>query len=270
MVDRGELIAIVGASGSGQVDAAQHPVRAGRADRRHRPGRPATTCWRCRRASALTYRRHTVGFVWQQTGPQPAAVPDRARRTSTCRCAWPGTRPPARPRPRVDELLDLVGVGVLRRPAARADERRRAAAVRGRGGAWPTTPRCSSPTSRPASSTRRLRQQVFGALRDRQRRAGRDRRGRHPRPRRLRQVRRTVAIRDGRLLAEVRRTARLASDGVDRAGQPRSTRCSTGPAGCSCPQAFVDALELQATGSGSNLEPDHVEVHPTTTEEAPS
>ena len=39
VVDRGELLAIVGASGSGQVDAAQHPVRARRPDRRHRPRR---------------------------------------------------------------------------------------------------------------------------------------------------------------------------------------------------------------------------------------
>ena len=39
VVDRGELLAIVGASGSGKSTAAEHPLRPGRADRRHRPGR---------------------------------------------------------------------------------------------------------------------------------------------------------------------------------------------------------------------------------------
>ena len=45
-VERGELTAIVGASGLGQVDAARHPVRARRADRRLGQRSPGTTCSR--------------------------------------------------------------------------------------------------------------------------------------------------------------------------------------------------------------------------------
>jgi putative ABC transport system ATP-binding protein len=72
------------------------------------------------------------------------------------------------------------------------------------------------------------------------------------------QVRRTVAIRDGRTASEVRRSARVADDGshelvteeyalLDRAGRMQ------------LPAAFVDTLALRERVK-LNLEPDHVEV----------
>jgi putative ABC transport system ATP-binding protein len=72
------------------------------------------------------------------------------------------------------------------------------------------------------------------------------------------QVRRTVAIRDGRTASEVRRTARTAEDGstetvseeyavLDRSGRMQ------------LPAAFVEALSLRDRVR-LNLEPDHVEV----------
>ena len=72
------------------------------------------------------------------------------------------------------------------------------------------------------------------------------------------QVRRTVAIRDGRTASEVRRSARTGADGLeeivsqeyavlDRAGRMQ------------LPAAFVEALELRDRVQ-LTLEPDHVQV----------
>ena len=74
------------------------------------------------------------------------------------------------------------------------------------------------------------------------------------------QVRRTVAIRDGRTASEVRRSARVGADGVEEvvteeyAVLDRSGRLQL-------PAAFVDALGLRDRVR-LNLEPDHVEVRP--------
>jgi len=74
------------------------------------------------------------------------------------------------------------------------------------------------------------------------------------------QVRRTVAIRDGRTSSEVRRSTRLGADGVEElvteeyALLDRSGRMQL-------PAAFVEALSLRDRVK-LNLEPDHVEVRP--------
>jgi ABC-type glutathione transport system ATPase component len=80
------------------------------------------------------------------------------------------------------------------------------------------------------------------------------------------QVRRTVAIRDGRTAAEVRRSTRIGADGatehvteeyavLDRAGRLQ------------LPAAFVEELKLRDRVR-LNLEPDHVEVRPGHTEQS--
>ena len=80
----GEIVAIVGASGSGKSTLLQ--VLAGWTRRpRAGPGWPGTTCCDDSRGERVHYRRHVVGLRAAADRAQPGAVPDRARRSSTCR-----------------------------------------------------------------------------------------------------------------------------------------------------------------------------------------
>ena len=125
---------------------------------------------------------------------------------------------------------------------------------------WPTSPAvlfADEPTGELDEATAA---EVFGALRHGQRRAGRHRRGGDPRPRRRR-----AGPPDGRDPGRPDRLRDGAPHRQDDAGEhrdgPRSTRCWTGPAGCSCPTGSWRRCRC-ATGSGSSLEPDHVGVWP--------
>ena len=132
VIDRGELLAIVGASGSGKSTAAQHPVRAGRADRRHRPGgrvRPADHVGEA--AAALPPAHGRVRLAADRA--QPAAVPDRAGERGAADAAGPRVVRTGGPQAGAGAAGDGRG-RLLRGPAAGPDERRRAAAVRGGGG----------------------------------------------------------------------------------------------------------------------------------------
>ncbi len=116
-VERGELVAIVGASGSGKstlltiLSGLDMPTAGVGARRRARPARDD-------RRERVEYRRRSVGFVWQQTAPQPAALPHRARER---RAADDDRRGAAAAVARAAglELLDLLGVADCadRRPA---------------------------------------------------------------------------------------------------------------------------------------------------------
>ena len=115
LVDAGEMVAVVGASGSGKstllsVLAGQDAPTAGRV----RVGEWDLTAMS--RADRVTYRRSTVGFVWQQTARN--LVPHlTGAQNVTLPLALAGS--PRRERPaRAAELLDLVGVGhvAARRP----------------------------------------------------------------------------------------------------------------------------------------------------------
>ena len=117
--------------GVGQEHAPQHPGRARRAvggscrGRRSRPRRDGLA-----RADALPPPRHRLRLAADVA--QPAAVPDRARRTSPCR--WSSTAMSAADRDAfARELLDAGRPGRSGRPPAGADVRRGAAARRHRG-----------------------------------------------------------------------------------------------------------------------------------------
>ena len=125
LVEPGELVALVGASGSRQEHAPQRPRRArraiGRAGRRGRPpaggARPAGT-------DALPAPGDRLRLA--ADAPQPAAVPERARERRT---ADGVRRGPGRDRgTRARELLRQVGLERSGRPPAAAPVRRRAAA----------------------------------------------------------------------------------------------------------------------------------------------
>ncbi|BCB80765.1 ABC transporter ATP-binding protein [Phytohabitans flavus] len=251
VVDRGELLAIVGASGSGKstllnILSGLDVPTAGIA---RVAGVDLLTMSAKRR---LRYRRHMVGFVWQQTArnllpylsaKENVELPMRLARRRA------GTRPL--------ELLEMVGVAHCadRRPAQMSGGEQQRCAVAVAVANDPEVLFADEPTGELDEATAG---EVFGALRtinaelgvtivvvthDAQVAA---------------QVRRTVAIRDGRTASEVRRSARVADDGshelvteeyalLDRAGRMQ------------LPAAFVDALALRERVK-LNLEPDHVEV----------
>jgi putative ABC transport system ATP-binding protein len=255
VVDRGELVAIVGASGSGKstllnILSGLDVPTAGLAQV---AGNDLLGMSAKRR---LRYRRHVVGFVWQQTGRnllpyltalQNVELPMRlaGRRGS------PGER--------ARELLDLVGVGYCadRHPSQMSGGEQQRCAVAVAVANDPQVLFADEPTGELDEATGT---EVFGALRTINAELGvtivvvtHDETV-------ATQVRRTVAIRDGRTASEVRRTARLAADGthevvteeyavLDRAGRMQ------------LPAAFVEALSLRDRVK-LNLEPDHVEVRP--------
>ena len=148
-----------GPVGLRQVDAHAHPRRArppdvgdGRA-RRRRARRRSTT----RRLTEL--RRDKVGFVFQAFNLLPVLT---AEENILLPLSIAGRKPD---REWFDQLIDTVG---LRRPAdpppGRAVAAASSSASRSRA-RWPRGPRWSSPTSRPATSTRTPSTEVLELLR---------------------------------------------------------------------------------------------------------
>lgn len=251
IVDRGELLAIVGASGSGKstllnILSGLDVPTAGIA----RVGHYDLLTMSSRKR--LKYRRHMVGFVWQQTGRNLLPY-----LTATENIATPmklaGTRSSRAARKRALELLDMVAVGhcANRRPDQMSGGEQQRCAVALAVANDPEVLFADEPTGELDESTA---VEVFGALQTINAELGvtvvvvtHDANVSE-------QVRRTVSIRDGRLASEVRRTA--SHDGelvaeeyavLDRAGRMQ------------LPAHFVDTLELKDRVK-LNLEPDHVEV----------
>ena len=246
VVDRGELIAIVGASGSGKstllnILSGLDVPTAGIA----RVGHYDLLTMSSRKR--LRYRRHMVGFVWQQTSrnllPYLTAVENVA---TPMRLA--GTRSARAARKRALELLDMVAVGHCagRRPEQMSGGEQQRCAVALAVANDPEVLFADEPTGELDESTAA---EVFGALRTINAELGvtvvvvtHD-------DNVSSQVRRTVAIRDGRVASEVRRADGQAHEYavLDRAGRMQ------------LPAAFVAALELKDRVK-LDLEPDHVEV----------
>ncbi|MFI6820007.1 ABC transporter ATP-binding protein [Micromonospora sp. NPDC050187] len=256
VVDRGELVAIVGASGSGKstvlnILSGLDVPTAGIA---RVAGYDLLTMSARKR---LAYRRQTVGFVWQQTArnllPYLSAVENVAL---PMRLA--GRRGRAARR-RAADLLDMVGVGHCadRRPAGMSGGEQQRCAVAVAVANDPEVLFADEPTGELDESTAA---QVFGALRTINAELGvtvvvvtHDHAV-------ATQVRRTVAIRDGRTASEVRRSARLGADGVEElVTEEYAVLDRTGR--MQLPAAFVDALDLRDRVR-LTLEPDHVQVHP--------
>ena len=152
-VERGEMVALVGASGSGKstlltILAGLDTPTAGVA---RVAGHDLVAMTGGER---LDYQRRSVGFVWQQSArnllPYLSAaenIGDGARRRRG--------RPAEASARAADELLELLDVARRRRPPSGRAVGRTAAARRDRRSRSPTGRGCCSPTSRPASSTRR-------------------------------------------------------------------------------------------------------------------
>ncbi|MCM0677470.1 ABC transporter ATP-binding protein [Micromonospora phytophila] len=258
VIDRGELVAIVGASGSGKstllniLSGLDTPTA----------GIARVADYDLLNLSArrrLSYRRDMVGFVWQQTGrnllPYLTALENVELPMQLA--GRRGGRKARRQRAR--ELLDLVGVGYCadRRPGQLSGGEQQRCAVAVAVANDPEVLFADEPTGELDEATGA---EVFAALRTINAELGvtivvvtHDHAV-------AGQVRRTVAIRDGRTASEVRRTSRIDADGntelvseeyavLDRSGRMQ------------LPTPFVEALSLRDRVR-LNLEPDHVQVRP--------
>ncbi len=263
-VESGELTAVVGASGSGKstlltilsgldvptagsASVAGHDLLAMDAKER------------------TTYRRHTAGFVWQQTSRNLLPYLTGAENVAM---ALAVARSPRRLRAsRVDELLDLLEVGDVRDrlPAEMSGGQQQRVAIAVALANAPEVLFADEPTGELDEASSQL---VFDALRDVNERLGvtvlivtHDQRV-------SQQVRRTVQIRDGRLSTEVLRSSRLDEHGVER--QHAEEYAVLDRVGrLQLPEEYLTSLSLKDLVR-LELEPDHVKVHPTTTEGAPS
>lgn len=266
VVERGELVAIVGASGSGKstllnILSGLDVPTAGLA----RVGGFDLLNMSARRR--LSYRRHTVGFVWQQTARnllpylstvENVELPMRLAGGPVGERRRPGRARRAR-RERARELLELVGMGYAadRRPGELSGGERQRCAVAVAVANAPEVLFADEPTGELDEETSA---EVFGALRSLNAGLGvtivivTHDHGVSS------QVDRTVAIRDGRTSSEVRRTLLTTAEGgtelvteeyalLDRGGRLQ------------LPAAFVEALSMRDRVR-LTLEPDHVEIRP--------
>lgn len=254
LVDKGEMIAIVGQSGSGKstllnvLSGLDVPTA----------GAARVADWdllRMSHADRLTYRRSVVGFVWQQTARNLLPYLS-AKENVMMPMAFSGKGSRARAR-RASELLDAMGMGskAHRRPhqLSGGEQQRVSIAVALANG--PQVVFADEPTGELDSATG---DDVFEALRSANQDLGatvvvvtHDHAVSS-------QVQRTIAIRDGRTSTEVVRRTHMGADGVletlheeyavlDRAGRLQ------------LPREYRDALELRDRVR-LELEDDHVGV----------
>ncbi|MET7469634.1 ABC transporter ATP-binding protein [Micromonospora sp. NPDC005686] len=258
VIDRGELVAIVGASGSGKSTLLN--ILSGLDTPTAGTARVADyDLLSLSNKRRLAYRREVVGFVWQQTGrnllPYLTAL-ENVELPMKLAGRGGGRR---KRRERARELLDMVGVGYCadRRPGQMSGGEQQRCAVAVAVANDPEILFADEPTGELDEATGA---EVFAALRTinaelgvtivvvthDQAVAG--------------QVRRTVAIRDGRTASEVRRTARVTADGdTEMVSEEYAVLDRTGR--MQLPAPFVEALSLRDRVR-LNLEPDHVEVRP--------
>ncbi|HEX5740801.1 MAG TPA: ABC transporter ATP-binding protein [Pilimelia sp.] len=255
-VERSELLAVVGASGSGKSTLLN--ILSGLDTPTAGVARVADYDLLSMTArQRLRYRRHTVGFVWQQTARNLVAYLTAAENVALPVRLAGGRRRPAAARAR--ELLDLVGVGALadRRPAELSGGEQQRVAVAVAIANEPEVLFADEPTGELDEATA---DEVFAALRTLNAALGTTVVVVTHDPAVAGQVRRTVAIRDGRTAAEMRRTTRTGDDGstetvsqeyavLDRAGWMQ------------LPAEYVAALSL-SDRVRLDLERDHVQVRP--------
>ena len=261
-VDTGEMVAVVGASGSGKSTLLSILA-----------GIDAPTAGRARvdkwdlmamsRADRVHYRRHTIGFVRQQTASN--LVPYLTARQMVD-LPMTAARTPARLRHnRVVELLGMLGVAECadRRPAQLSGGQQMRVAIAVALANEPRVLLADEPTGELDTATSA---EVFGVLRDVNQRLGvtvivvtHD-------PEVSGQVERTVAIRDGRTSSEVLRRTASGDDGglhviaeeyavMDRAGRVQ------------IPRDYREALALTRRVRLA-LETNHVTIRPDSGERA--
>jgi putative ABC transport system ATP-binding protein len=209
------------------------------------------------RADRVRYRRHTVGFVRQQTASN--LIPYLTARQMVDLPMTAARTPAGERRKRSAELLEALGVGAYadRKPGQLSGGQQMRVAIAVALANQPHVLLADEPTGELDTATSA---EVFGALRDVNRDLGvtvvvvtHD-------PAVSGQVERTVAIRDGRTSSEVLRRTATADDGgthviaeeyavMDRAGRIQ------------VPRDYREALALTRRVRLA-LEPDHITIRP--------
>ncbi len=253
LVGKGELIAIVGASGSGKSTLLN--VLSGLDVPTAGVARVAgTDLLSMTHRDRLRYRRHTVGFVWQQTARNLLPYLTAAENVLLPMRLAGGT-PKRRRAARAGELLDLLGVGdaAASRPGALSGGEQQRIAIAVALANHPQVLLADEPTG---ELDEEGSGQVFEALRQANRELGvtvvivtHD-------PLVSEQVDRTVGIRDGRTSSE---TLRHADAGGGTTAQEYAVLDRAGR--LQLPRDFVTALHLDRRVR-LELEPDHIGVWP--------
>ena len=256
-VDAGEVVAIVGASGSGKstllaiLSALDVPsagsVRVAGAD-----------LMSMRRAERVRYRRHTVGFLFQQAGHNLLPYLS-ATENVQLPMALAGV-PAAERAGRAEHLLEVVGVADVaeRRMAELSGGQQQRVAI---GVALANDPQLLLADEPTGELDTRSGDEVFAAMRAANERLGTTVLVVTHDPHVSDQVQRTVGIRDGRTSSEVRRRTAVDEHGtetviaeeyavLDRAGRLQ------------LPQDFTTALAMRDLVR-LDLESDHIGVWPT-------
>jgi ABC-type lipoprotein export system ATPase subunit len=256
LIAKGELTAVVGASGSGKSTLMNILA-----------GLDAPTAGSVRVAGndlaamsvsdRVAYRRHTVGFVWQQTARN--LLPYLTARQNVVMPMRFSGLPRRKRRSRAAELLEILGVGHCadRRPAQLSGGEQQRTAIATALANEPELLLADEPTGELDSATAR---DVFGALQSANASLGVTVLVVTHDPAVSEQVRRTIAIRDGRTASETLRRAGADEAGnatqhaveyavLDRAGRLQLPREMVEPLG------MRDRVRLEA-------EPDHIGVWP--------
>lgn len=253
-VEPGEIVAVVGASGSGKstlltiLSGLDIPTAGSARVAGH-------DLLAMTERDRVEFRRHSVGFVWQQTERNLVPYLTAAENIQLARSVA-GARTSAQ---RVAELLEPLGVGhgADRRPAQMSGGERQRVAIAVAVANEPRVLLADEPTGEldEASSA-----DVLDAIRDLNERLGVTALIVTHDPGVSEHVRRTVQIRDGRTAAEVLRRTEVDALGaevhvaeefavLDRAGRLQ------------LPQEYLTALDLRDRVRLA-LEPDRIEVRP--------
>ncbi|MFJ7264190.1 ABC transporter ATP-binding protein [Streptomyces globosus] len=258
-VARGDLVALVGASGSGKstllnILAGLDVPTAGTAtvdgyDLLEMSGR-----------DRLRYRREAVGFVWQQTArnllPFLTAAQNVALPLQLAGRSRGGAR---RQAARVAELLDALGIGDLagRRPAELSGGQQQRVAIAVAMANAPAVLLADEPTGELDSETGAA---VFEALRTVNRELGATVVVVTHDPLVAGEVRRTVAIRDGRTSSEVLRRTVTDEHGAESVSE-REYVVLDRTGRVQLPRKFLEALGMEHRVA-VELAAGHIEVHP--------
>ncbi|MCT9820551.1 ATP-binding cassette domain-containing protein [Microbacterium sp. W1N] len=264
-IDPGELVAVVGASGSGKstllsiLSSLDRPT--------------AGVAWvaghdllTMKEKERVSFRRHSVGFVWQQTSRNLLPYLSAAENVAAALAVAGTVSGTAARRTRVRELLDLLEVGhcAERTPGEMSggEQQRTAIAV-----AIANAPRvllADEPTGELDDTTSA---HVLEALRGVNRELGVTTLIVTHDPGVSEHVARTVQIRDGRTSTEVLRSTRTDEHGAEQhVAEEYAVLDRVGR--LQLPDEFVAALDLRDRVRLS-LEPDHVQVRPGRGADAP-
>ncbi|HTN56759.1 MAG TPA: ABC transporter ATP-binding protein [Protaetiibacter sp.] len=261
-VEKGELTAIVGASGSGKstllgILSGLDTPTAGRAQVADHDLLTMTGRERTR------YRRETVGFVFQQTTRNLLPYYTAAQNIALALAL--AHRPRRGRAERVDELLGLLGIADVRdrRPAEMSGGQQQRVAIAVGLANEPEVLLADEPTGELDEANSVL---VLETLRDINERLGvtvlivthDDTVSQH--------VRRTVQIRDGRTSTEVLRHTRTDESGTEHQIE-REYAVLDRVGRLQLPHDYLERLDMRDRVR-LELERDHVQVHPTTEEDA--